>query len=61
MKKTFVTTLKTGAVFPTNYGIDENGQVFRVGDDGEAYEVSEEVAAEVRAQVKSGKDPSPSS
>jgi hypothetical protein len=30
--------------------------VFRVADDGEAYEVSEEVAAEVRAQVKRGGD-----
>jgi hypothetical protein len=54
MKRTFVATLMAGVDNTEHYGVDENGKVFLVGKDGEAYEVPETAAEKVRERIKAG-------
>jgi hypothetical protein len=58
MKRTFVATLMAGVVGTEHYGLEENDKVFIVDADGESHEVSEQLAAKVRAQIGRGKKPS---
>lgn len=54
MKRTFVATLMAGVDGTEHYGVDENGTVFLVGEDGEPYEVPETVAEKVRKSIQAG-------
>jgi hypothetical protein len=54
MKRTFVATLMAGVDNTEHYGVDENGKVFLVGEDGEPHEVPETVAEKVRESIEAG-------
>ena len=51
MKKVFVDTLMAGVDNAEHYGVDAKGDVFLIGKDGEASEVTEEVANQVRKRI----------
>jgi hypothetical protein len=53
-KNSFVATLMAGVVGTEYYGLDAKGKVFIVDAEGKAYEISEPLAAKVRAAINQG-------